>query len=137
MWPNLASVHQWELLDSPGKCQIFKNFPEWDIPTNRPRVFHVEMTWKQSFPRRFNVEYMWCVCRARCKFFTGDTTKFTGDDMKTQRGELRNMRFSDVFRGYRKATQGCNGFKLRRIKQLFDRFIKKGPCYSVLIINSF
>ena len=28
-------------------------------PTNIPRVFHVEMTWKRSFLRRFNVE---CMC---------------------------------------------------------------------------
>ena len=32
-------------------------------PTNTPRVFHVETTWKRPFLRRFNVEYMWCVCR--------------------------------------------------------------------------
>ena len=32
-------------------------------PTNTPRVFHVEATWKRLFPRRFNVEYTWCVCR--------------------------------------------------------------------------
>ena len=33
------------------------------IPTNARRVFHVETMWKWSFPRRFNVEYTWCVCR--------------------------------------------------------------------------
>ena len=32
-------------------------------PTNIPRVFHVETTWKRSFPRHFNVEYTRCVCR--------------------------------------------------------------------------
>ena len=32
-------------------------------PTNTPRVFHVETTWKPSFPRRFNVEFTWCVRR--------------------------------------------------------------------------
>ena len=31
-------------------------------PTNRPREFHVETTWKLAFPRRFNVESTWCVC---------------------------------------------------------------------------
>ena len=31
--------------------------------TNTPRVFHVETTWKRSFPRRFNVEYTWNLCR--------------------------------------------------------------------------
>ena len=31
-------------------------------PTNRPREFHVETTWKRAFPRRFNVESRWCVC---------------------------------------------------------------------------
>ena len=34
-----------------------------EIPTNTPRVFHVETTWKRSFPRRFNMEYTWSVCR--------------------------------------------------------------------------
>ena len=33
------------------------------FPTNTPRVHHVEKTWKRSFPRRFNVEYTWYVCR--------------------------------------------------------------------------
>ena len=33
------------------------------FPTNTPRVFHVETTWKRSFPPRFNVEYTSCVCR--------------------------------------------------------------------------
>ena len=37
---------------------------EKPLPKNTPRVFHVETTWKRPFPRRFNVEYMWCVCRA-------------------------------------------------------------------------
>ena len=32
------------------------------IPTNRPRVFHTETTWKLSFPRRFNVEYTCFIC---------------------------------------------------------------------------
>ena len=31
-------------------------------PTNTPRVFHVETTWKQQFLHRFNVENTWCVC---------------------------------------------------------------------------
>ena len=35
------------------------------LPTNKPRVFHVETAWKRSFPRRFNVEYTWYVCRAK------------------------------------------------------------------------
>ena len=32
-------------------------------PTNTPRVFHVEATWKRQFQRHFNVKYAWCVCR--------------------------------------------------------------------------
>ena len=32
-------------------------------PTNTPRGFHVETTWKRSFPRRYDVESTWCVCR--------------------------------------------------------------------------
>ena len=31
-------------------------------PTNTPRVFPIEMTWKRPFRRRFNVEYTWFVC---------------------------------------------------------------------------
>ena len=30
---------------------------------NTPRGFHVETTWKRPFPRRFNMESTWCVCR--------------------------------------------------------------------------
>ena len=30
-------------------------------PTNTPRVFHFETTWKRMFSRRFNVEYTWSV----------------------------------------------------------------------------
>ena len=33
------------------------------LPTNTPRGFYVETTWKRSFPRSLNVELMWCVCR--------------------------------------------------------------------------
>ena len=33
------------------------------VPAKTPRVFHVETTWKRPFPRRFNVEYTWYVCR--------------------------------------------------------------------------
>ena len=36
-------------------------------PTNSPRGFHVETTWKRSFPRRLNVESTWCVCSAYLK----------------------------------------------------------------------
>ena len=34
------------------------------LPTNTPRVFHVETTWKRKFLCRFNVEYKGCVYRA-------------------------------------------------------------------------
>ena len=33
------------------------------FPTNKPHRFHVETMSKQSFPRRFSMESMWCVCR--------------------------------------------------------------------------
>ena len=32
------------------------------------RGFHVETTWKRSFPRRFNVKSTWCVSR-ECSYF--------------------------------------------------------------------
>ena len=38
--------------------------------TNKPRVFHVETTWKRPFPSRFNVEYTWCVCRVMGDLFS-------------------------------------------------------------------
>ena len=31
--------------------------------SNKTRVFHVETTWKQPSSRRFNIEYMWFVCK--------------------------------------------------------------------------
>ena len=37
-------------------CSLFRHYP-----TNTPRGFHVETTWKRPFPRRFNVESTWCV----------------------------------------------------------------------------
>ena len=37
------------------------------FPTNIPRVFHVEITWKRMFPRRFNVECTRSVRRVTCK----------------------------------------------------------------------
>ena len=37
-------------------------------PINTTRGFHVETTWKRSFPRRFNVESTWCVCRQHALF---------------------------------------------------------------------
>ena len=36
-------------------------------PTNTPREFIVETTWK--FPRRFNLESTWCVCRVITKLY--------------------------------------------------------------------
>ena len=39
--------------------RIFKHLRAF--PTNAPRGFHVETTWKRLLPRRFNVESTWCV----------------------------------------------------------------------------
>ena len=44
--------------------ECFKSFLTL-YPTNTPRGFHVETTWKRRFPRRFNEESKWCVCRVR------------------------------------------------------------------------
>ena len=38
---------------------------EMYFPTNTSRVFYVKTTWKRPFACRFNVEYMWCICRIR------------------------------------------------------------------------
>ena len=42
---------------------ISRLFTGTGIPTNTSRVFHVETTWKRTFSCRFNMEYMWCVCK--------------------------------------------------------------------------
>ena len=39
------------------KCTVHLYISIYYIHTNTPPVFHVETTWKRSFPRRFNVEY--------------------------------------------------------------------------------
>ena len=44
-----------------GKYQISNS---WFCPKNTSCAFHVEMMWKRTLPRRFNVEYTWCFCRA-------------------------------------------------------------------------
>ena len=38
-------------------------------------VFHVETTWKRSFPCRFKIEYTWCVCRVHCGNGESDLSK--------------------------------------------------------------
>ena len=43
--------------------------------TVTPRVFHVETTWKHSFPCRFNVKYTWSVCRLFYKQRQAETCK--------------------------------------------------------------
>ena len=43
--------------------QLTFQFCKYTSPTNTPRVFHVKTTWKQRFPRRFDVDYTWIVCR--------------------------------------------------------------------------
>ena len=45
------------LVDAPKKA-TFRGCLR-TIPTNTPRGFHVETTWKCPFPRRFNVESTW------------------------------------------------------------------------------
>ena len=45
-------VEEFSILDSHVKERS-------DSPTNTSRVFLVEETWKQPFPRCFNVEHMW------------------------------------------------------------------------------
>ena len=51
-----------------SKCRRLNKSPSMNfdisLPTNTPRGFHVETTWKRPFPRCFNVQSTWCVCRA-------------------------------------------------------------------------
>ena len=35
----------------------------WFFPTNTPRVFNVETTWKRSLLSRFNIKHTWCIFR--------------------------------------------------------------------------
>ena len=50
---------------------IFRTpFLQCTSPTNAPRLFHVETTWKRSF----NVEYTWSVCRVWKAAFVGYET---------------------------------------------------------------
>ena len=46
-----------------------------NFPINTPRIFHVETTWKRSFPRRFNVEHMWCAYSERVNFINANFLK--------------------------------------------------------------
>ena len=55
-----------------------------NCPTNKPRGFHIGTTWKQSFPRRFNVESMWCISRAEVSIKKGvlkNYVNFTGKQL--------------------------------------------------------
>ena len=47
-------------------------------PTNTPRVFPVETTWKRSFPCRFYVEYTWSVCKKSKYEFSVMETWYSG-----------------------------------------------------------
>ena len=64
---NLYPVEKYYLLWS-HLIKLYQNFITiyafvlWRIPTNTPRVFHVETTWKWSFPLVFNVEHTRCIC---------------------------------------------------------------------------
>ena len=54
---------------------VASSFSQLDLcntPTNAPRGFHVETTWKRPFPRCFNVESMWCVCRESFKNYSNE-----------------------------------------------------------------
>ena len=54
LWSHLIKLYQ-------NFITIYA-FVLWRIPTNTPCVFHVETTWKRSFPRVFNVEHTRCIC---------------------------------------------------------------------------
>ena len=56
-----------EVYSEPSKTSKMKVFAKIvdGYPTNTPRRFHVETTWKRPFSLRFNVESTWCVCRIK------------------------------------------------------------------------
>ena len=56
---KLSAKHPWSVPSYP----LLEKDCIRGIPANIPRVFYVKTTWKRSFPRRFNMEYTWCVCR--------------------------------------------------------------------------
>ena len=43
-------------------------------PANTPRKFHMKTTWTRQFPRHFNVEYMWCICRVAVTYHRSKVT---------------------------------------------------------------
>ena len=58
------------------------------FPTDTPRVFHVETTWKRTIPHRFNVEYTWSVCRV-CQDRQFHATVIAAGELRAQSTKLR------------------------------------------------
>ena len=59
------------------------------LPTDTPRGFRVETTWKRSFPRRFNVESTWCVCSLH--YFLATKEKTIENFNRNTRAQLLNI----------------------------------------------
>ena len=63
------------------------------LPTDTPRGFHVETTWKRSFqrsfPRRFNVESTWCV--SSLHYFLATKEKTIENFNRNTRAQLLNI----------------------------------------------
>ena len=60
---NMFKATKW--LKEPMIVNIYSknSFELLTFPTNTPRGFHFETTWKWPLPRRFNVKFMWFACR--------------------------------------------------------------------------
>ena len=67
--------------------------------TSKPRVFHVETTWKMSFSRRFNVKYTWCVLRwyKYLKKITKPSTTTSDTDERDSEDTDRNDEYDDYY----------------------------------------
>ena len=92
---NIINTHNKKIINPPKdnttrtcncirkhQCLLNKKCPtSYVFPTNTPRVFHVEATWKRSFPRRFNVEYMWSVCRVIQSKYHTKRKKFENENL--------------------------------------------------------
>ena len=70
-----------------------------NIPVpNKPRGFHFETTWKHSFPRRFNMEFTWCISRELNVSLTASLVCLISDGKKVEMifKHLRNL-FQVIF----------------------------------------
>ena len=77
---------------------LFEEIWIFQFPTNKPRGFHFQTTWKHSFPRHFNVEFTWCISRELNVSLTASLVCLISDGKKVEMifKHLRNL-FQVIF----------------------------------------